>query len=460
MLIIVLKFGGSSQCKEGLNVILSKTSEYWEKNYSIIFVISAVGKTTNNLYSIINGNYDVFDIIYEQHKKLSNDIGINFEVIEKKLFELKEEIIKLQTIKTILEEQIDKIDNFTHNIKIKIISFGEVLSSMIVYEYLKKNVDKYSDNICYYDVKKLIQNKNPSSSIDKQTLNIKGEFYCEEQEIFNIKQYLKDKKIIITQGFIASTSDNKICILTRSGSNTSASLITSALDAERLEIWTDVSGLYTSDPRKITNTKVIKNVNYSVCQEAAAMGSQIIHPFSIKPCQEKSIPIHIKNTFSPNDEGTIITNTTNLTDEVHLISSQSDVILFEITSLDMWESYGFVYDIFSSFNEEKIDVNIITTSQFTISTTTNEKSIIKINNLITKLQKKYSLNIIHDCAIISIIASNVKNNEQIQKIHNLISTKQSIYMIHYGANNLSLSYVVNKNYGLELMETLHSNLII
>lgn len=454
MSIVVLKFGGSSQCEQGLNVILSKTNEYLKKNYSLIFVISAVGKTTNNLYSIVNGSYDVFNTIYYEHKNLSEQMKINFDSIELKLLELKSEIDKLKVIKETLNNCIDNIDDVTYNLRLKIISFGEVLSSMIVYEYLKKFVE-----VDYYDVTKLIKNKNLSNSIDKQTLNIKGEFYCDADEIVNIKNKIKPKSVIVTQGFIAGTSDNKICILTRSGSNTSASLITSAMDAERLEIWTDVSGLYTSDPRKISNTKVIKYVNYSVCQEAAAMGSQIIHPFSIKPCQEKSIPIHIKNTFKPDDIGTIITETSDSKNEVHLISCQSDVTIFQITSMDMWEGYGFVYDIFKAFNEEKIDVNIITTSQFTISTTTNEKNQVKLNNLLDKLKEKYNVNVVSDCVIVSVVANNVKHNEQIQKVHNLISTKQSIYMIHFGANNLSLSYVVDKNYGLELMESLHSNLI-
>jgi aspartate kinase len=454
MPIIVLKFGGSSQCEQGLNVILAKTKEYLENNYSLIFVISAVGKTTNNLYSIVNGHYDVFNIIYQEHQTLSEQMKINFSSIDLKLSELKSVIAKLETITCTLVDCVDNIEDVTYNLRLKIISFGEVLSSMIVYEFLKTSVE-----VEYLDVTKLIKNKNISSSIDKQTLNMGGEFYCDPDEISNISSKIKPKSVIVTQGFIAGTSDNKICILTRSGSNTSASLIASALNAVRLEIWTDVSGLYTSDPRKISNTKVIKYVNYAVCQEAAAMGSQIVHPFSIKPCEEKSIPIHIKNTFKPEDLGTIITETPDTKNEVHLISCQTDVTILEITSMDMWEGYGFVYDIFKAFNEEKIDVNIITTSQFTISTTTNEKNQVKLKNLVDKLKAKYNIKIISDCAIVSIIANNVKHNGQIQKVHNLISENESIHMIHYGANNLSLSYVVDKNYGLKLMEVLHSNLI-
>ena len=154
MSIIVLKFGGSSQCEQGLNVILTKTNEYLDKNYSLIFVISAVGKTTNNLYGIINGNYDMFNTIYQEHKSLSDKMEIDFNSVETKLNELKNDVDKLRNIKDTLKDFIDDIDDVSYNLKLKIISYGEVLSSMIVYEYLKKFVE-----VDYYDVKKLIRTR-------------------------------------------------------------------------------------------------------------------------------------------------------------------------------------------------------------------------------------------------------------------------------------------------------------
>jgi aspartate kinase len=380
---------------------------------------------------------------------------IDFDCIKNKLKELENEINKFQTINNILKEYINNTNDVTYNLKLKIISFGEILSSMIVYEYLKKQM-----SVELYDVTKLIKNKDSSTSINKYSLNIEGEFYCQDSEIINIKTKLDMCRVIITQGFIASTSDDKICILTRSGSNTSASLIASSLNAVRLEIWTDVSGLYTADPRKISNVKIIPFVNYSVCQEASAMGSHIIHPFSIKPCQEKLIPIYIKNTFKPMDLGTIITNKIDEKNDIHLISSQSDITLFEIESMNMWGAVGISKNIFEMFDEEKIDVNIITTSQFTISTTTNEKNQDKLNNVYQKLKNKYIVNVIKNCSIVSVIASDVKHNKSIQQIHSLIMLKKPFHIIHYGATNLSLSWVVDSDCELELMNLLHSQLII
>lgn len=443
--IIVLKFGGSSQCKTGMDIILRKIQQYQEDGHKIIIVISAVGKTTNNLYRIINLDTECYETICEVHQKFCESIDLDFSIISHLLDELKEDI----------NDYVSKpFLNITQK-KLKIISYGEYLASTIVHNFLLKNG---IGNI-FANAHLFMKNKSLSETIDADTLNIKGEFFCDSHVI---KSLIDKTNVVVTQGFIASTIDNKYCVLTRSGSNTSASLIASSIWASRLEIWTDVNGLYTADPRKIEKAKLIPFIKYEVCQEAAAMGSQIIHPFSIKPCEEKDIPIYIKNTFSPDSQGTIINGNSiaKSIDSVYLISSQNDVTTYQITSIDMWEAYGFAYDIFKVFNDEKIDINIVTTSQFSITTTTNEKSKSKLSRAFTKLSKKYKVNVIEDCAIVSIIADNVSHNKNIQKIHEVIDElDEPIYVTHYGSNNLTLSYVVNMSYADKLTKVLHNRLI-
>lgn len=441
---IVLKFGGSSQCKQGMEVIVNKIKEY-KNDHKVILVISAVGKTTNNLYGLTNCEADKYQIIYDVHKKFCENIDVDFSLVEPLLEELKDDFNKY-----VNKPFVDITQQ-----KLKIISYGECIASKIVHHYLMNNDVK---NI-FLNAHLFMKNKHASTEIDVDTLNIKGEFMCDNNILLNL---IKEHDVSVTQGFIANTSDNKYCVLTRSGSNTSASLIASAINAVRLEIWTDVNGLYTADPRKILGAKMIPFIKYNVCQEAAAMGSQIIHPYSIKPCESKHIPIHIRNTFDPLGGGTII-NGNNFNDDkynVHLISYQGNVTVFQITSLDMWESYGFVHDIFSVFKDEKIDVNIITTSQFSITTTTNEKSLKKIISVTTELNKKYDVNVIDNCAIVSIIADHVSHNKKIQSIHQLIDElDEPIYVTHYGSNDMTLSYVVNESYAHKLINMLHNNLI-
>jgi aspartate kinase len=445
---IVLKFGGSSQCAKGLNVMKDKICELSDK-YQVFLVVSAVGKTTNNLYSVLKGEFGFYDIIYETHMNLCEELCINHRILHKILDDLKEDILSFYSDTTIdLTQQ-----------KIKIISYGEILSSTIVNEYLTKC---FIPNLLV-NARLFIKNKSHSSEIDDFTLNIKGEFYCDAEYAINT---IYCHNIVVTQGFIASTSNNKYCILTRSGSNTSASLIASAIDAIRLEIWTDVNGLYTTDPRKVKEAKLIKNVKYKVAQESATMGSQLVHPLSIEPCELKSIPIYIKNTFNAECEGTIINcKDMYIENKVHLIVCQSNVTIFQIESLDMNEGSGFLSEMFNVFKEENINLNIVTTGQFLVTTTTNEKSEIKINKAVYKLSKKYRVNIIPKCSIVSIIANNISDNDAILNIHMIINKfkkkfdKSPIYLIHQSPNDMALSYVVNEKIADEFTQILHNELI-
>lgn len=443
---IVLKFGGSSQCVIGMETLLKNVKSPEYENHKIVLVISAVQKTTNMLYDIAMNKINRYDEIYEVHKKYCNDLNINFE-------NLIEIFDKLKWCIEQLYYSEEALINITQ-LRLKIISFGEILASKIVSMYLsKQNIENILVN-----ARQFITNNNSYNEIDPETLNIKGTFEFNKEK-FN--ELTEQYKYIITQGFIASTINNGYCVLTRSGSNTTASLIASGLKSERLEIWTDVSGLYTADPRKIKDAKIIENISYDMCQEAAAMGSQIVHPFSIKPCQNKNIPIYIKNTFDMDSKGTVISD--KYEENTFLIAKQDNVTIFDIESLDMWESYGIASDIFRVFKSEMIDINIITTSQFSVSTTTNEKSETKIERVYNKLKKNYSVNAYGNNAIISVILQDSLNDTRFHKIQALIEFKKwDIRMVHYGANNKSISFVIHnkvENKADKFIEFIHNLLV-
>lgn len=441
---IVMKFGGSSQCLQGMTVILEKIREYLQQpNYKVIVVVSAVGKTTNHLYEIVNFINNSFKLIYDTHKQLCESLNINFSQIEQYLGEIYTDMIDYKS-----KPFVDLLQ-----LKLKIISWGEILASKIVNSFLNNN----RINCKYLSAHTFIRNNNVSTNIDHLTLNLKGEFYCDKNVLANM---LTTSNVFVTQGFIATTADNKYCVLTRSGSNTSASLIANVVDAEKLEIYTDVSGIYSGDPRKIQNTQIIPYAKYDICLEASSMGTNLIHPFSIRPCQEKNIPIYIKNTFDPTSDGTVITNhhVDNQTiDNIYLISIQDSVTIFKIYSLNMSEGYGFMADIFGVFKDEKIDVSIVTTSQFEVTTTTNEKNAAKIEKTTQKLLEKYQVDVIQNCSIVSIIAENVLHNKKIDIARRLVLQQniKPIYISVPSSNNLTWSFVVDARNSQKLGNLLH-----
>ena len=191
-----------------------------------------------------------------------------------------------------------------------------------------------------------------------------------------INKCFQNVDTIVIPGFGGVDLEGKFCLLGRGGSDTTGSIIASEINSDNYFIWTDVNGLYTIDPNINTSAQIIKTIDYKSAQELAAMGAKVIHPYCILPCQSKNIPIIIKNTYDPlNNINTIIRKQTE-NNCIYSITRQKNITYFKITSLNMWNNYGFVSDIFKLFSEAKIDINIINTSQFNIATTTNENNIL------------------------------------------------------------------------------------
>ncbi len=281
-----------------------------------------------------------------------------------------------------------------------------------------------------------------------------AEFYA-DKDIFHQIYASGNKNVFIAQGFIASTLSGKTILLGRGGSDTSGALYANMLEAEQYIVYTDVDGIYTTDPRVCKDAKIIKSIDYNIVQELSAMGAKVMHPSSILPCANKNIPIIIKNTFN-NDINTftVITNLSNKENKISAIALQKDVKLIRITSESMWNNYGFVYDIFRRFSERRIDVNIISTSQFTISTTCEEKDMILIQDLIQDLEEKYTVELIGNCSIVSIVTN------YIPEIYSKIDfTLVKHHLLSIGATNNSISFVVDTTDANDIVNKLHISLL-
>lgn len=442
---IVLKFGGSSLCPDGIENMVNQIQLRIKEGYQVIVVLSAVNNTTNHLYDLIHmrSYKSSLESIKTEHLKLCKTLKIKPDLFNKLYDNLVLDIELLHS-----NSSIDLIQH-----KIKILSFGEIASTYLLSSYLEKQ----GIDLKLVNARNFIQNKSKSDRIDPDTLSISGKF------MFNTTKFntiMNDYQVILTQGFIASTSDKKYCVLTRSGSDTSASIIANGINADKLEIWTDVNGIYTADPRRVPTARIIPKIAYNVCQEASAMGSQVIHPYCIRPCKEKHIPIFIRNSFNPRAESTMINGIEAGKNDIYLISYQDNVTVFQIKSLDMWSAVGFAANIFSVFGNTGIDIDIITSAEFMVVITTKEQSKVKLNRAQEELDRNYDVNVISDCATISVIADNVNSNSDIRKAHSMLDHfKHPIHITQNSANNLSLSFVVDSSIGEKLLTFLHRELI-
>jgi len=420
MNIKVLKFGGSSQSLETYNIILNRIKN--DKDTKYIIVLSAITAITNNLIEFVNSkNFSLWKQVLIKNKELANQCNCSNNIFIKEM-----------------ENKLWDLEND----KIEIIAMGEFFTTNILSQYLQKNfiATKF---ISSFDVIKSNQNNIG--------LYNKGEFTVNSEVILNS---LENSQVIIIPGFSGSSLDNLPCLLGRGGSDTSGSIIAEALNATVYEIWTDVDGIFTCDPRYISNTKIIKNIGYSAAQEIAAMGAKVIHPYCILPCSKRNIPIIIKNSFNSSAEiNTIIGENNN--NDIYAITLQNNVKVFKITSQNMWNNFGFVYEIFSIFKKYNVDINIINTSQFNITTTTDDSHDNNLQEIVTELSKKYDVKLEMNNTIVSIIGDKIRNYKNIGKVFEL-SQKYDIILTSYSSNDMTVSWVLDTKYANLFSEELHS----
>ena len=447
---IVLKFGGSSMCEKGYETMLQQIKKKEQCGYKTVVVVSAIGKTTNKLYKITQyEGKGMFDSIYDLHMTLAKEMNVDFKELDKCLKELHNEIelFKRDPSQNLVEQRI------------KILSYGEILSSIFLHNFLTSR--GVSNNMI--NARSFIKADHNHTEIDPYNLSMKGEFRCREDRLLHLMD--SDELIYVTQGFVASTADCHPCILSRSGSDTSASLIAAGLNADRVEIWTDVNGLYTADPNMIPEALLIKEINYDIAQEISASGSQVIHPFCSIPCEEKNVPIWIKNTFDPDNQNFSIINGNHTADPdiLYSISSQKGITVFNIETHDMWSNHGFVSDIFKVFNSHSVDVNIITTSQISVSTTTDETSTEKKKLVYDELRKKYShVSMTDNCNIVAIIGNDVQRNLRLTKCSEIITSVgiEHLHIKHESSNKHNLSFVVDDVIAKKLVKAFHREFIM
>jgi aspartate kinase len=470
----VLKFGGTSQSIQGYKIIQNIINETLKTKDKLIIVLSALSGTTNLLEKYVQTKeYKYINDVLLKHNEFIMSLNETFNT----QLDIKSVLNRLYK----LCDEYNLDENPSVHLKARIIGFGEVLSTNILYELVIKKLS--ISTVCTpaasiaaseTDKQELISSEHCSNSVNSEMLEVSPpsekidllnshmfihskketsklypsvEFYCCDL----IKDVIKEKQIYITQGFIATTPNQNFILLGRGGSDTTGALIANTLNADEYQVWTDVDGIYTADPRIVQSAKKMNKIGYEYVQEMAGMGAKVMHPYSILPCAKKNIPIIIKNTFNETNEGTIIGNSI---ENINSIASQKNITLFKITSLHMWEGSGFVYDIFKKFSDKKVNVGIITTSQFSITATTDEKDTNILQELFEDLSDTYEVEMKQKQSIVSIVSSSLKN--VIDKI-NLNEFEKEI--IHFSSNNMTVSFVLDEKESDGVVRLLHSKVV-
>lgn len=261
---------------------------------------------------------------------------------------------------------------------------------------------------------------------------------------------------VITQGFVGVTEDGEPTVLGRGGSDYSASLIGMAIDAERIEIWTDVDGVRTADPRKVQNTKYLEKISFEEAAEMAHFGAKVLHPLTIEPAVRKSIPIYVLNSMNPSGKGTAILRNELIEDGVKSVSFKENIRVINIFSTRMINTSGFLRRVFEIFSESKVSVDLISTSEANISVTVDAAE--KIEPVVNQLSEFADVIVDDDKSQVSVIGKNiVRLNGMLKKTFNPLR-KCNVYMISQGASFVNISFVVDREELAEVVQDLHDHL--
>jgi len=425
---LVIKLGGTSQTKEGYSNLLEEIRK--NNTNKIIVVVSAVKNVTNLAIELIKTkNKSLLENIISSNKKLCDNLNISYDCIT--------DIVKN------LNMLFDK-ECFSNQDAIDIISSGETFTANILNSFLQKN----NLTSFYLDSTEVIHsNMNNNNNIYN-----KGQF---EVNNFRLSNLLVNNDVIVVPGFRASTPSKNVCLMGRGGSDTTGSIIAASLKAKKYMIWTDVNGIFSGDPNIVKHVNIIPTISYNAAQEISAMGAKVIHPYCIKPCMEANIPIYIRNTYDLNSKNTVIENCLGGSEKsIYSITNQSKISVFKIKSLNMWNNYGFVYHIFSKFKDFNVDVNIINTSQFDITTTTDDLDENKLYKLKQELEKDYIVELFNNCNCVSLVGENIRKYDKINKIINALKDFD-IKLTSYSSNDMSISFVVENDIHKEIINQIH-----
>jgi diaminopimelate decarboxylase/aspartate kinase len=271
-------------------------------------------------------------------------------------------------------------------------------------------------------------------------------------------------RVVITQGFIAANAAGETVLLGRGGSDTSGAYFAAKLQAERLEIWTDVPGMFSANPRMVPNARLLRALHYDEAQEIASNGAKILHPRCVLPVRQYKIPLHVYATQAPEMEGTVIcANVSDSAAQVKAIAIKKGITLVSMESPGMWHQVGFLADAFQVFKKHGLSVDLVSTSETNVTVSldpaANTLDEAALKRLCDGLSELCRVQIIGPCASLSLLGQNIRGI-----LHEMGSAfelfqDQKIYLVTQAANDLNFTFVIDEAQGDRLVRQLHERLI-
>lgn len=419
-----MKFGGTSV---GSPERMKNVAQLVTKSNDQTFVVlSAMSGTTNSLV-------EISDYLYKKNPEGANE---HINALENTYMRHVETLYSTEEYKektrSFLREEFNYLRSFTKDLftsfeEKSIVAQGEIISTNMVANYMQEQ----GFNVCLLnalDFMRTDKNVEPDPHYIKEMLT----------DIMNEHQ---GHQVYITQGFICRNAYGEIDNLQRGGSDYTASLIGVALNAEEIQIWTDIDGMHNNDPRIVEHTEAIPQLNFEEAAELAYFGAKILHPTCVQPAKYASIPVRLKNTLDPDAPGTIIDNVI-MHGKIKAVAAKDNITAIKIKSSRMLLATGFLRKVFEIFESYQTPIDMIATSEVGVSMSIDNAA--HLMEIVDELKKYGTVTVDSDMCIICVVGDLDWNNLGFESLATHAMKDIPVRMISYGGSNYNISFLIKE----------------
>ena len=421
---IVMKFGGTSvgspeRMKEVAQLI-TKSGE------SVIVVLSAMSGTTNTLI-------EISDYLYKKNPEGANDVINRLETVYMRhVDELYSTDEWKNETRDFLRGEFDYLRSFTKDLftsfeEKSIVAQGEIMSTNMVVNYLKE-CGFNAMLLSALDYMRTDKNSEPDSAYIKEKL-------------MKLLEENPGKQVYITQGFICRNAYGEIDNLQRGGSDYTASLIGAAVNADEIQIWTDIDGMHNNDPRVVDKTEAVRQLHFEEAAELAYFGAKILHPTCVQPAKFAGIPVRLLNTMDQSAPGTIINNDI-VPGKIKAVAAKDNITAIKIKSSRMLLATGFLRKVFEIFESYQTPIDMIATSEVGVSMSIDNDS--HLNDIVAELKKYGTVTVDRDMCIICVVGDLDWSNVGFETLAAEAMKNIPVRMISYGGSNYNISFLVRE----------------
>jgi aspartate kinase len=447
---LVMKFGGTSVgSAQRMEQVVELTSDSKRIKKAPIVVLSAMSGVTNGL--IDGGTLALKRNLPQALSKVDWIRAKHSEAIRQlfkdkaKITELEAELDKQLEELRVLYKGVAYLGELSRRSIDAISGMGELLSTRIVAALAESRGIK----AVWVDARRFLFTDDTfgkATPLWEQTRKLANQI---------VKPQLDNGVTVFTQGFIGSTVDGVSTTLGRGGSDYSASIIGAALDAEEIQIWTDVDGMMSADPRVVPEARLLGEVSFQEASELAYFGAKVLHPLTIKPAVEKKIPVRILNTFNPDNGGTLIKETADSGDDtIRAVAAKKNITAIFLSSPRMLMTHGFLAQVFAVFERHRVPIDLISTSEVSVALTIDNKE--GFQDLMAELQQFGEVQTMDDVAIVSVVGRQFRVQSGIAgRVFKALSDI-NIMVISGGASEINLNFVVASSDADKAVKQLHA----